>query len=418
MKKKRSSRKPHQLVKTQSVERDWQIVVIDQGPIRKKVARECGKMMERLEMARREWRQFDLEDRPAYGRWVSATFGALLTEIREAGERLREVAMLVAEVEDEYFIDSRGGYVSAYKRVMRARERVREYSEAKSREVPPGEDGDAFRKEGASKAEGESFRGDDEDPELDDFEVEMLFERFCEEVLGINPDRMSDKEYYRLLKEFKKNVVDKVTGKAKREREAKSNAGSQKVPSKATPSAAKPEAVRIKEAYRVLVRRLHPDLRADGNADVSHFWHEVQEAYAQGNLERLEMLLALTDIQANTTGDHTSVSQMRAVLAELRRSFRALEKSLKDARRDPAWDFARSKNREAVKTRMEREMRRDLSQAEADYAEMRGRVQRWEEAAKPAPKPPKRVYTNNKPEPKPASHPKGSARQQRRGFGF
>jgi len=415
MKQKRSGRKPHQFIKKASP-RDWQIVVVDQGPIRTKAARECGKMMERLEMARREWRQFDLEDRPAYGRWVSATFGALLTEIREAGERLREVAMLVAEVEDEYFIDSRGGYGSAYKRVMQARERAREYSEAKSRAVPPGQEGGAFRGAGPFHAEEEPF-GDDEDFELDDFEVELLFERFCDEVLGIDPDRLSDKEYYRMLKEFKKNVVDKVTGKAKQEREAKS-AGSKSVPSKAIPSAAKPEAVRIKETYRVLVRRLHPDLRADGNADVSHFWHEVQEAYAQGNLERLEMLLALTDIQANTTGDHTSVSQMRAVLAELRRSLKALEKSLKDAKKDPAWDFARSKNREAVKARMEREMRSELSQAEAEYAEMRGRVRRWEEAAKPAPKREKKVYTNTKPEPKPASHPKGSARNRRTGFGF
>ena len=39
---------------------------------------------------------------------------------------------------------------------------------------------------------------------------------------------------------------------------------------------------RIKEIYRRLVRRLHPDLRANGDATVSSLWHEVQEAYAAG----------------------------------------------------------------------------------------------------------------------------------------
>jgi hypothetical protein len=43
------------------------------------------------------------------------------------------------------------------------------------------------------------------------------------------------------------------------------------------PSASREEA-RFKEIYRILVRRLHPDLRADGDATVSALWHEVQEA--------------------------------------------------------------------------------------------------------------------------------------------
>src|SRR5205814_5812795 len=40
--------------------------------------------------------------------------------------------------------------------------------------------------------------------------------------------------------------------------------------------------LRVKEIYRRLVRRLHPDLRADRDASVSSLWHEVQEAYAGG----------------------------------------------------------------------------------------------------------------------------------------
>lgn len=123
----------------------------------------------------------------------------------------------------------------------------------------------------------------------------------------------------------------------------------------------RPEDARLKEVYRQLVRRLHPDMRADGDAEVSTVWHEVQEAYAAGQLERLEMLLALIDLRGRSIGTHTSLFQMREVAAELRRSFLALQKSLRDARKDPAWKFARGADRDAVATRLERRFRRDLT---------------------------------------------------------
>ena len=47
---------------------------------------------------------------------------------------------------------------------------------------------------------------------------------------------------------------------------------------------------RVKELYRTLVRRLHPDLRADASAGVSALWHEVQAAYAASPLARLDIL--------------------------------------------------------------------------------------------------------------------------------
>src|SRR5437660_2093689 len=78
---------------------------------------------------------------------------------------------------------------------------------------------------------------------------------------------------------------------------------------------------RVKEIYRRLVRRLHPDLRADGDATVSSLWHEVQEAYAAGDVARMELLLALSDL-SNALGASTTLSQMRSTLSELTRSVR------------------------------------------------------------------------------------------------
>src|SRR5207247_9018481 len=80
--------------------------------------------------------------------------------------------------------------------------------------------------------------------------------------------------------------------------------------------------LRVKEIYRRLVRRLHPDLSADGDATVSSLWHEVQEAYAAGDVARMELLLSLSDL-SNAPGASTTLSHMRSALSELPRSVTA-----------------------------------------------------------------------------------------------
>jgi hypothetical protein len=117
---------------------------------------------------------------------------------------------------------------------------------------------------------------------------------------------------------------------------------------------------RVKELYRKLVRRLHPDLRADGSTDVSALWHEVQEAYAASDIARMEILLALGNIQSNRLDDETTLFQMRSVLAELDRSWRALEKSLLEAQEEDAWNFALCGPNEDLRVRVERQLKSEL----------------------------------------------------------
>ena len=121
-----------------------------------------------------------------------------------------------------------------------------------------------------------------------------------------------------------------------------------------------PVDARVKELYRSLVRRLHPDLRADGRSAVPALWHEVQEAYGASDVPRLEILLALSDIQANELGEGTSLSQMHSVLADLNRSLRALEKSMLEAEGEEAWNFVRTGPDDDLRVRVERQLKMDL----------------------------------------------------------
>ena len=133
----------------------------------------------------------------------------------------------------------------------------------------------------------------------------------------------------------------------------------------------------------MLVRRLHPDTRADRDAEVSALWHEVQEAYTAGNVDRLEMLLAFTDIQSNTAGEHTSLFQMRSVLAELRSAFNALQRNLRAAKKDHAWNFARLEDRSKIEARVRREMESTLAWHEGQLRELEALLAKWSAPPKP-----------------------------------
>jgi hypothetical protein len=220
-----------------------------------------------------------------------------------------------------------------------------------------------FRREnpGLSENSETSSDGSRSTRHLSEFEQEALFQEWVEKFLGTNPAKMDDHAYSTSFEVFKSHMFVRP--------ESRSN-GSGVRPQDVRPSAVEEDAVseteagkidpRVKEIYRRLVRRLHPDLRANGDATVSSLWHEVQEAYAASDVGRMELLLALSDL-SDAPGASTTLSQMRSVLTELTRSVRALELSLIEARREDSWNFARVGPSEDLRLRVEQQLKHDLA---------------------------------------------------------
>jgi hypothetical protein len=318
--------------------------------------------MARLEKARAAWKRFEREDQPAFARWKAATFGAMLSRIRELEALLREKESLVLEVEQEMAFGGSRSYRAAYARVQKRRANP----DAEPEPPPRSSHGPKFS----------------DDEEMDEFSQELLFEEFLRTFLGMNPDRMSDRQYARMFADFKANLLGQSRPEPADEWDAEPER--EFAPEPAAENSVKSGPNRLKELYRLLVRRLHPDTRADNNAEVSALWHDVQEAYEAGNVDRLEMLLAFTDIQSNTAGDHTSLSQMRAVLAELRAAFNALQRNLRAAKKDPAWDFSRLTDRTKAEARLRRELETILDWHEDQIRQLEAMLAQW--SAPPSPR--------------------------------
>ena len=182
-------------------------------------------------------------------------FWRMLTKIREVEAQVGQKEMLIAEVEMEMMFGARGGYGAAYQRVMKQREMPQKHGGNFADAPPPQEEGE--------------WPGEDADAGEEDEEMILLRRNY---FLSNSPacawnrsDRLSDREYDRLLKEFRKNVLKK--GKTGPQQPPPPNGSAF---ASAPRREVKPETGRIKELYRLLVRRLHPDLRADKDAEVSH----------------------------------------------------------------------------------------------------------------------------------------------------
>ena len=318
------------------------MVRIEQESLRESAAAECTNAKARLERARLRWHHFERKDKPAFVRWRAREFGALLSKTRDVETQIRDAQTLVHEVE----MEMRRGFQdahSAYQRVMFRRENPSVATDDEETEGPQEERGVAGK--------------------LSDFEKESLFQDWVKRSLGTNPDKMDDEAYSTTFEAFKSHMF-RGAPEEPRVRNVRKPRAQTRIEIEEEEVAEEEEAkdARVKTLYRVLVRRLHPDLRDDASTEVSGLWHEVQEAYGAGDVAHLEILLALIDIESNGTSAQTSVSQMRATLAELERATRALEKSLLEAAGEDAWDFAQRGPNEDLRLRLERQLKADLAQ--------------------------------------------------------
>src|SRR3954453_2020826 len=313
-----------------------EIVWINQAPLRATAAAECTDMMARRERARLRWHQFERQDKPAFVRWRAREFGALLSTARDVEDKIRDAQNLIHEVEIEMRRHIQDPH-SAYRRVL-------------------------FRRENPGVAdERQTFSyGSQSTPHLSEFEQEVLFQEWVQTFLGTNPTKMDDDVYSSSFEVFKSHMF--TESGPSRSGPLPADDIRRSAVDEESAGATEPVTIdpRVKEIYRRLVRRLHPDVRANGDASVSSLWHEVQEAYAAGDVARMELLLALSDL-SDAPGAGTTLSQMRSVLSELTRSVRALELSLVEAGREDSWNFARTGPSEDLRARVERQLKHDLA---------------------------------------------------------
>lgn len=318
------------------------VVRVNGTGIRKKIKQAYEKALRDLDHSRRVLDQFHQTDQPQFTRWLNSHFGALLTELRELSQKLAADEAIVFLVENEVMFGG-GSYARAYRRMMELQNNP---------EPPPPPH--AGEKEGKR------------------------------EPFGARPDwESSDDEEDPL-----KAIFDEMFGAFGPGEDPRDQHGPQAGQPKekvSPPHAAK----RLKELYRALVRRLHPDSQREMTAQKTEWWHQAQAAYEAGDAEQLEVILTLCDIGESGTTAHTSASLLQRITAQLKSSLREIKRQIAQRRREPAWNFSNRTDHATMAERVRMELTGEMMALRRRWMDTQELLAKWKAAADRI-KPPRR----------------------------
>lgn len=295
------------------------VVLIDGDRIRRRAAGALKRARTAFQKAESEWTYYIEKEVPAFARWLHVECGPLYARIREAREKLQYYAHLVHLMEREFFA------TRAHRRVCYERakdqienpERYRDEEHWSWRQPPPGDEHDAVD---------------------DDFEDDLGFESIDDEDWGeAGGDwRFDDHPAW-----------------------------------PPPPPVDRTDDARLKRLYRELSRRLHPDANDDLSREQQELWYQVQEAYADRDADRLELLLTHANLADGSGAATSTVASLIDLTEQIRGALKTLRGAIRKARKEPSWGFLSWQDKE--KRRLSAEAKCDL-RMEAEYLEDRLRL--------------------------------------------
>lgn len=280
---------------------DRSVVPVDAAPLRRDAAAGAVAAMRETERLRRELEAFERVAVPDFERWKARHFGVLLTELRELDMKAGRLGGIMNSLEARAFFEG----IPLEEAYLREKAEEEAWSRGSLPEDPPAEEDDMTDEEIARDAA----------------------DAFVRDVFGMDPGDVPPEVFEEIRQGFRRPPAGGSAG-GEEEWIPPAAEGSR-------PAWADPLAARLKELHRQLARRLHPDARGAGAS--AELWHEFQEAYGRGDVERLEILVAVTDLREGVDAGRSSLFHLREAARELRRGVRGLRKRLTEARRSPAW---------------------------------------------------------------------------------
>lgn len=298
------------------------LIVVDQKPFLKKALARCQRIRRDLAKRNEALAEFNESDLPAFQSWMAATFGAQLTQLREDHDAITRLEGWLYEV--DFALDVVGVPENEVYEYVRKHREDPDYWDPRYDDDPEDIE-EAIKEEEAAFEEME----DDERAMFEDF-----FKGLAEDVFGMDAEEL----------EKDPGFPGWSPGAGKR-----------------TPdpgAARKRETSELKQLYRRLARRLHPDVSRTESEVSKKRWEQLQTAYAAGDLEKLRALEAVCDADETGLSVKLGLATLNSWARYHNRLLKPLQAAMRDAKKHPAWGF-----RAITKKKLERfkkEARADL----------------------------------------------------------
>lgn len=349
MKKRRKKTPPAPEPRFVKLSSDRRIILLDQEPLRAEAGRAARKKIGEMEKLSSSLEEFEKTILPAYTRWEEETLGPLLAEERQLNAKIDHLEHLLS--------------TASLEALFTGRDPSEIYADI-AREQQEWEERQAGGEPDRSEPESEPEPEEDPDAKREFTDEEREFRSYVRYAIGEDPDYFDKRQYKKLFNEYRE---------WKKRREEDCGSATQKkqdIPA------------RVKELYRVLVRRLHPDTgKSRKDPNTQRLWHDLQNAYAAMDVERLEVLLALTDLHESGSAIRSTLYHLRKVAKEMERTVRDLKNRFREARSSPAWQFWHADNRQKVGAKMRAAVEARIRDAKNHIATLEQQIDFWKQDA-------------------------------------
>lgn len=280
------------------------LIRLNTHSIRNKALKDYKKAEQDLDRLKEQLKRYHEEDRPGFRSWIHKNFGNLLSRQRELMQAIDDKKNILFEIET-LAIRYRLSKAIAYKKFLWRREHPAEAEEEdrlweeameKKRKKSDPEPGSDFFSEEEDEDDPDSPFSQNDFTNIPD-EAWESFSDYFEEMTGIRPPA--------------RNAAQKP----------------------------KEDDKTVKELYRTIVRRLHPDHHGKMTDARKGLWHEAQTAYRNKDTNALYNILARCENGESGLGAHSAVSLIQNLTRHLKQALRSTKQEIKQVKQDPAWDY-------------------------------------------------------------------------------
>lgn len=307
------------------------LVVVDQEPFLKKALSRCKRLRNELNKKQKLLSQYEDSDRVAFHQWLSRTFGAKLSKVRELTETLHQYDFIVYQLEHCSFF-CRDKLPEVHKELFERKKDGTLFQFVLPMDKKPSD---------ADEDDDDNDEWEDEEEEWEDddeWEMEDSFEEFFRSKGGHSD---SEESHY----------FDPGNPHARKSINATNH-------------------IRLKKCYRSLAKRLHPDHSTLDESIREKRWHEIQDAYQSNDLEALLRVEAICDMD----GADLSISLGLARLTDLahyhQSHLQPIRHELSRAKQDIAFGFTQSGPTAKIHNEMKFELNYKSRNLESEIAEM------------------------------------------------